>query len=141
MDGIMQLTAPKRLESLDAVFSFLTDCQNHYKIDGDSVYALSIAVEEVFTNLIKYSPGKGVDVTINFELKESTISVQLIDYEAVNFDLTKLDTPDMEQLALNGSAGGRGIYLVKQLMDAVSYRYHEGTSEITLLLKVRKEYV
>jgi hypothetical protein len=46
----------KAFSSLDGVFSFLEEFFSSANVDPGSAYAITLAVEEFFTNMVKYNP-------------------------------------------------------------------------------------
>ena len=84
---------------------------------------VEIALREALANAIIHgnheNPGKHVHVRCRCELSEITIAVK---DEGRGFDLNKIADPTASEN--NGSLHGRGIYLMKALMDEV--RFEDG---------------
>ena len=89
--------------------------------EGES--GVEIALREALANAIIHgnheNPGKHVHVRCRCELSEISIAVK---DEGRGFDLNKIADPTAPEN--NGSIHGRGIYLMKALMDEV--RFEEG---------------
>ena len=88
--------------------------------DGIVVYSLQLAVQEVCTNIVdhSYADSEG-RIAINFtvESKPLRMEVEISDESEFSFDPTTIPEPDIDELKLNG----RGLMLIRQLMDKVSY--------------------
>jgi two-component sensor histidine kinase len=54
----------KAFSSLDGVFSFLEEFFSSANVDPGSAYAITLAVEEFFTNMVKYNPEGDSDITV-----------------------------------------------------------------------------
>ena len=54
--------------------------------------------------------------------------------KGIPYDPLKKRDPDVTLGAEERKAGGLGIYMVKQYMDDVSYRYEDGRNILTLTL-------
>lgn len=87
-----------------------------------SVFQLNLALEEAVVNVMNYAyPGKeGMPVWLSVEDKEDVINFTLED-EGVAFDPTKEEEPDLTLAAEDRPIGGLGIFLVKNIMNEVSY--------------------
>ena|ERR1039457_2040231 len=92
------------------------------KGNGDSgtlAYHLNMVLTEAMSNAIKYGnkdePDSMVHISINFCPGEICIKV----YDnGQGFDINAIPTPDFDML----EDRGRGIYIIKSLMDSVCYR-------------------
>ena len=121
----------KDLVSLKAIFEFVGDFSKSNNLDESQMFSLKFAVEEVFTNMVKYNPGK-TDVAISLQREANKIQVGFTDVEKNPFDITKSEGANAALPIEQRKPGGLGIFLVKKLMDDVEYS-HDGThSKITL---------
>jgi len=65
----------------------------------------------------------------------------LIDREVEPFDITELEDPDLKGSLQERRPGGLGIYLTKNVVDAVQYEYRNRTSIITLTKNLGRKNV
>ena len=93
-----------------------------------------VAVEEIFVNIAHYAyggnPGEaviGLDVIPNPKSCRIVFRDKGIPYNP----LEKTD-PDITLSAEEREIGGLGIYMVKQSMDKVEYRYEDGCNILTI---------
>ena len=128
----MEKNFRKDLSSLDEVFSFLRESLLSFRTGKQSAYAVTLTVEEIFTNLVKYSPDGEGDITIGIESNGVHVVVTITGRNVEPFDPTA--TPDVDtSLPLEKrKVGGLGIHLAKQLMDDIRYSYADRCSRITL---------
>ena len=95
---------------------------------------ISMAAEEVFINISSYAyaPSKG-DATICMEFVDRPASV-IITFKdhGIPYDpLAKAD-PDVSLPAEQRKIGGLGIFLTKQVMDDIAYKYKDGQNILTM---------
>ena len=99
---------------------------------------IDVAVEEVFVNIAHYAyyPDTGPAV-VRVETVEEPLQVILtfLDH-GVPFDPLKKNDPNIEQPLNNRDPGGLGIFMVRKIMDAVSYEYRNGQNILTFSKKV-----
>ena len=112
---------------VDKLIRFMKKC--HCVSDGES--GVEIALREALANAIIHGnhedPRKHIHVRCRCELSEISIAVR---DEGPGFDINEV--PDPTALENRGFAHGRGIYLMKALMDEV--RFEEGG----VLVRMRK---
>lgn len=98
------------------------------KVSSEVMHDMYICVEEYVSNLEKYSvTNKSRDsyVIVEIYLSNEQLQIHVCDM-GIPFDLTKIDA---NELAANykdsKQKGGRGLLLLKQLLDDICYRYTE----------------
>ncbi len=129
------------MDSLTPVFALLDHFTADKKIDDESKHAVSLAVEEIFTNMVKYHPDNANAITLELRVVDDTMIVHLIDRDVDRFDPTEKRDPYIGELLDKRSTGGLGIFLTKKLMDDVQYRYGDRTSIVILKKKFRRQHV
>ena len=93
-----------------------------------------IAVEEIFVNIAHYAyGGKSGEAIINLDIQQDPkcCRVEFRDHGIPYNPLEKAD-PDITLSAEEREIGGLGIYMVKQSMDKVEYRYEDGCNILTI---------
>lgn len=123
---------PKTISSLPEIFLFLDDSLGKVSPDRTLLYLFSLAVEEFFTNMVKYSPEGTRDVRVRVSDEGGVAVVTLVDRDVEPFDVTAAGTPDTTLPLEKRTPGGLGIHLSRELLDAVEYRYEDRCSTITL---------
>jgi len=117
--------------SLKAIFEFVGTFSVSNKLDDAQTFSIEFAIEEIFTNMVKYNPGPN-DVSISLKREGKKVEVGFVDLEAKPFDITKRDEVDPNLPIEQRRPGGLGIFLIKKLMDRVEYAHDGARSRITL---------
>jgi len=126
------------MTSLDDVFDFLGLYMAAHNIEASVAYSVNLAVEEFFTNMVKYSPENHNDIIISLSMESHGLTVSLVDSDVEPFDVTQTGDVDTAKLLHERKVGGLGIHLVKQMVDSVSYEYVNRHSKITFTKNLGK---
>jgi hypothetical protein len=89
----------------------------------ETLFQVRLVLEEVLMNVISYGAGGGAipDVQLNMAQVENTLSMEIAD-NGIAFDPLQLPPPDLDAAIDDRPIGGLGIFLVRELMDSVTYR-------------------
>lgn len=95
---------------------------------------IDVAAEEIFVNIAHYAykPDKGrAKVRVEVTDDPLRVAITFIDHGKPYDPLAKED-PDVTLSAEERQVGGLGIFLVKNTMDDLSYKYENGSNILTL---------
>jgi serine/threonine-protein kinase RsbW len=92
-----------------------------------------LALEEVFMNVVMHgSPaGTPVRVEVALTLVDHDLTMTVED-DGPQFDPLSLPAPDVALSLEERRVGGNGVYLVRQMMDAVSYQRVGGRNQLKM---------
>jgi len=138
---ITQMNFTRDLDSLAMVFDLIDKFTADRGVDDKAKHAVSVAVDELFTNMVKYHPSNRNPITVELRADRETMTVHLIDRDVDRFDPTNRPAPYLGSSLTERTPTGLGIFLTKQLMDDVQYRYGDRTSLIILKKRYQKHYV
>jgi anti-sigma regulatory factor (Ser/Thr protein kinase) len=127
----MQRSFARELGSLEALFDFLDEASERYRLDEDSRFAARLAAEELFTNMVKYGGGEG-RVSFTIDVRDGRLQLVFVHAGAVPFDVTDTDDVDISQPITDRTPGGIGLFLVRRMMDDITYEYVDGVARVTL---------
>jgi len=127
----MEKRFTKSFDALPEVVTFLDDFIRSHKAGPEVEYALHVALEEFFTNMVKYNSRSLNDIQISLWREGETLFVRLVDEEAEPFDPTQARGVDTSLPIEKRKVGGLGIHISKQLVDSLSYSYEDGKGIIT----------
>lgn len=123
----------KVIHSLDEIFEFTHNFILKNKIDEAVAYVIDLAIEEIFTNMVKYNPENNHDIIINLKKSGKDLIIILEDFDVEPFDVSHANEVPPEQSLKERKVGGLGLHLVKKMMDEINYEYHNRTSKVTLI--------
>lgn len=134
----MERTFDAVIEEFNNVISFV---ENELETAGVSFKVISqvgVCVDEIFTNISSYAykPETG-SAKVKVEILEDPTRVELtfID-QGKHFNPLEKDDPDVNLSAEEREIGGLGIFMVKKLMDDVSYEYKDGKNILTIIKNI-----
>lgn len=116
-------TFPRSFDSLTAIFEFTAELFARERIDPQLLPVIDLAVEELFTNMVKYGQGSKADVRIEMTGIEGGVEVTLIEYDVEPFDVTKSPDVDIGLPIEERKPGGLGLHLIRKLLDSIEYEY------------------
>jgi len=127
------LDIPASPEQLDRVIDFITRFLLQNGFDRQSVMQMSIAAEEIFTNICRYAyaPGSGTARIDVFMEPPGNAVVRLSD-SGRPFDPLTAPPPDVSLPAEHREQGGLGIFMAQQLASHIHYKYMDGKNILTI---------
>ena len=87
---------------------------------------VDFVLEELFTNMVKYSPRARRRCAIEIAAIAGGVEVTLTDYDVDRFDVTEAPEVDITLPLDQRRPGGLGLHLIRRLVDSVQYEYSEG---------------
>ncbi|HET9940453.1 MAG TPA: ATP-binding protein [Candidatus Eisenbacteria bacterium] len=132
----VHLTIPSRLEELAQVHALLQELGERHGMDEDYVNSLLIAVIEAGTNAVQHGNMFADDKVVKFEVTVDPGNVRVrVDDVGHGFDPSRVLNPtEGEQLL---SPHGRGLFLMRQLMDEVKFETGPEHGTTVFLRKAR----
>ena len=131
----MELTTKAKTENLDEVLDFIDEALEDLGCNMKTVNQINIAAEEIFVNIAHYAYGNGEgDAKITVSEKDGQVDISFADRGTPYNPLERAD-PDVTLSAEEREIGGLGVFLVKKLMDGVSYEYKDGCNIFTMSKK------
>jgi len=112
---------PATLDTIGEIAGALEEILESAGMPGMDAARTQLAVEEAVTNMIThgYPEGPG-DLTIICETEPGMIRIIVAD-SGMLFDPTSIPPADVTADLDHRSIGGLGVYLIKSVMDEVSY--------------------
>ena len=112
----------RRIDALTELFAFTAAAFARQGIAAALLPDVDLVLEELFTNIVKYSRGEA-PVTIEIAAIPEGVEVTLTEPEAERFDITRAPPVDVTLPAGQRQPGGLGLHLIPRLVDSVQYGY------------------
>ena len=126
----------RMLSELASLVEFIHDVAGTQHLQEDLEYGLQLVAEEIFTNMVKYSP-EG-DPLIHVQISGDAEELQMVfeDKGVRPFDPTTTQPRDFDKPAAERRPGGLGVHLVRTYMDDLRYEHEQGTTRITVVKRL-----
>ena len=114
--------------------SFLQRSLEAYGFSEVDRHQVTLAVEEVCTNLIIHSHASNPKEVIYLEVKElkEKLAIEITD-KGDAFNLLEYEVPDLKKVIEEKRKGGIGIFLVKKIMDEIEFESKNGKNTCRLI--------
>ena len=132
-----ELKINNRVEELEQVARFVEEIGEELGLDMELQMNLNLVMEEMVSNVIFYAYPEGTEATIELvaesDGKELTF---ILSDQGKEFDPTLKDDADVDVNPAERDLGGMGIYIVKNIMNKVTYQRLEGKNLLTMQKKI-----
>ena len=122
-----------QVEELERVARFIDEIGEELSLDMELQMNLNLVMEEMVSNIIFYAYPEGVEATIELlaecDGKELTL---ILSDQGRAFDPTLKENFDMDVNPAERELGGMGIFIVKNIMNQVTYQRLEGRNLLTM---------
>jgi serine/threonine-protein kinase RsbW len=123
--GMLEIMVyPAQFENLDHVREFVGGAAQKCGLDASAIYAVQLAVDEAFSNIIEHAYGGEClnQIECKCQIASSGLTITLRDCGAP-FDPNVVPEPDLEAELEKRDIGGLGLYFIRQLMDEVDFSF------------------
>ena len=116
-------------DSLTALYEFAEEILATHDVADAARFAIHLALEELFVNMVKYNPDATGNIDIELTVKDK-VTVTLTEYGVAEFDVTVPKKVDTNASLEHRTPGGLGVYLIQNLTDSLEYEYGDGRSRV-----------
>ena len=128
-----ELCIKNQISELERVNQFVEEIGEELGLDMELQMNLNLVMEEMVTNVISYAYPEGTSAEIELiaesDGKELTF---ILSDQGVEFDPTLKGDTDMDINPAERELGGMGIFIVKNIMNKVTYQRLEGKNLLTM---------
>ncbi|MEO8305182.1 MAG: SpoIIE family protein phosphatase [Betaproteobacteria bacterium] len=114
---------PRTYDSIQHLFAFTLEVLGDTGLDPGLRRTVDFALEELFTNMVKYSTMSGAAVRVDIIGVAGGVEVTLTDYDVEPFDVTRAAEVDITLPIEERKPGGLGLHLIRKLLDSIEYEY------------------
>ena len=127
------LTLQNDIAQIPLLADFIGEAAAAWGLRSDHTQAVNLALEEALTNVMMYAYPKGETGSISLKAVKHPDRIDFILSDAGRpFDPTAAEEPDVTLPVEQRPIGGLGIFLVKKIMDSVSYCRTAGENILTM---------
>ena len=128
-----ELKIKNRIEELEQVARFVEDIGDELGLDMELRMNLNLVMEEMVSNVIFYAYPEGTEASIELmaECDGKELTFVLSD-QGREFDPTMKPDADLNVNPAERSIRGLGIFIVKNIMNKVTYQRLEGRNLLTM---------
>lgn len=134
-------TFPKALASLDGIFAHLESFYRSELIDARTSLSLSLVVEEIFTNLVRYNTVSRNPIVLRIEREGDQVRLELVDRDVDRFDPSTLPEVNVDAPMAERKPGGLGLHLVRAIVDHISFEYENRVMRIAVVKNLERGHV
>lgn len=129
-----EIKIKNQVSELDRVAQFVEEIGEELGLDMEMQMNLNLVMEEMVSNVIFYAYPENTDATIEIaaEYDGKTLTFLLSD-DGREFDPTVKEDADVDTNPIDREGlGGMGIFIVKNIMNDVTYQRLEGKNLLTM---------
>lgn len=107
-------------------------------VDEALCFKIRLSIEEAVENVVRYAYEGGIgwlEAGTSLDKDNLVLTVELRD-AGVPFNPLEREDPDITLSAEERQMGGLGIFLCKQMMDSLQYRYEDGNNILIMTKKI-----
>ena len=99
----------------------------------DFLFRMNLVLEEMTLNVMTHGRSAGAsELEVVVVCEADTVTVEIVD-DGPRFDpLQDAPVPDPDASLEDRPVGGLGVYLVRETVDEVSYRYEDGRNRVLI---------
>ena len=128
-----KLIIKNHVGELERVNKFIEEIGEELGLDMELQMNLNLVMEEMVSNVIFYAypEGKTADIELVAESNGKELTFMLSD-QGKEFDPTAKEDADPDVNPMEREIGGMGIFIVKNIMNQVTYQRLEGKNLLTM---------
>ena len=129
----LTLRLRNHFDELPALAETVETFLNEQSAGAEAVFAANLALEELFTNIVKYGyDDQGAhEVEIQLEIKDGVLHLAISD-DGHPFNPFDQPEPDTSLPAEERDIGGLGIHFVRNMLDTCAYERAGDRNVVTL---------
>lgn len=120
----------RNFDSLTALYQFAEEILAANEIAEAVRFPVHLALEELFTNMVKYNPDTVGDIAVDVVVDDGDVTVTLTEDDVDKFDVTQPRDVDTSASLADRTPGGLGLYLLQNLVDKLEYDYRDRRSSV-----------
>jgi serine/threonine-protein kinase RsbW len=137
MEKSLSFTINADILEIPKVSLALDQAMRAHAFSDEEILDTQLAVEEAITNVIVHGYAQETgNIAITLRFTHELVEVHIED-TSPPFNLLSIPEPDITENIEDRKIGGLGVFLIRQVMDDIIYRYESGKN-ILILIKKKK---
>lgn len=133
-----EIVIKNEIAELERLAVFVEEVSGQLNLDAETTMNINLALEEMVSNVILYAyPQKMSEIINVMASSDDKVLVFTITDKGEEFDPTKVEEADITLGAEDREIGGLGIFIVKNIMNEVTYQRLDGKNVLTLKKNIR----
>jgi len=131
-----KVTFDADFDNLDEIRDFVGDAASLAGFSDKEIYAIQLAADEASSNIIEhaYAGMKGGKLEIECSIFDDGLEIVMRD-QGKSFNPSSVPEPNVKADLSERKIGGLGMYLMRKLMDEVTYESSDETGNILTMIK------
>ena len=131
------IDVPRVISKLDHLRDSVVEFLKQHEIGEGSASRIELSVYEAVVNIVEHCAHESENDMIHVEcaIRDREVIVT-ISHQGEEFDITKVELPDIEKHYKSGKMRGLGIYFIMTLMDKVEYSHEAMNNTLTMIKKI-----
>jgi serine/threonine-protein kinase RsbW len=132
----LTLRLPNTFDALTGANEEITQFLEEHSTPPDAVFAANLAIEELFTNIVKYGYDDTAahEILLRIAVLDGELRIEITD-DGHEFNPFDQPEPDTSLPAEERPIGGLGIHFVRNMLDHCAYCRNDGKNTVTLRKK------
>ncbi len=128
------MTVGLSIDNVPILTEYIENVLNENGASMDTVIKMNIALDEIYSNIVKFSGASYAKITCEVE---GDYAVLCFEDDGIPYNPLEKEDADITLSAEERKIGGLGILMVKKSMDRVEYRNEDGKNIFTLTKKIK----
>ncbi|UCG52828.1 MAG: ATP-binding protein [Candidatus Latescibacterota bacterium] len=134
----MEKKYKRDFDELNSIYEATNRFLEEEKIGESVAWSINLAIEELFTNMVKYNTGAGHPILIRMSIKDGRLQIQMIDEDVDPFDPSEVPEIKLDEPIDERQIGGLGLHLVKSIVDKITYEYKNRQMKVTMIKELKR---
>ena len=135
-----ELCIKNHLSELERVGQFIEEIGDELGLSMEMIMNLNLVMEEMVVNVISYAYPEGTEADIELLAKSDGKELTFVlSDQGREFDPTAKEDSDMDENPAERKLGGMGIFIVKNIMNKVTYQRLDGKNLLTMTKGVEEQ--
>lgn len=135
-----ELCIKNHLSELDKVSQFIEEIGEELGLDLELQMNLNLVLEEMVVNVIDYAYPEGTEADVELLAKSDGKELTFVlSDQGREFDPTAQESNDMSANPAERKLGGMGIFIVKNIMNKVTYQRLDGKNLLTMTKGIEEQ--